>query len=403
MRWLLLISVLFTHNSWSAGEPDRWDLHRAVFSTGDENGEIAVQAEVVDAEFSTQAAPPPPPEDDGNNCNNGVPDVLTEPVRALIADMEAIVSDEMMEEVDAPQSTVNKAIATSKKLVCAEVELFVKAHNLDVAVNCAVNPQIVPPFHLQVVKFPGMVKEKENLEANIAELRMLAAENPTQTFYASKIAKLEKNLSCLMDADTSDFNCRYYLDTRFKEGQAVVQVELQDRSGQWYEFKQSPIDYFSGVPGPKTKQGDMQVPEARFRLTSVNPASKYFSAVHVDYENWNQRSALLDDLNVPVGNKGGDIKIHGHGGSVGCLDMGNRAAPWMAALVDLSLKQGRVPEIDIYPTNMGQAEEVASWPGYQQYEKFWGKLSDRYWAEHGAKVRRDLPRVDQMLKATSPE
>ena len=131
MRWLLLISVLFTHNSWSAGEPDRWDLHRAVFSTGDENGEIAVQAEVVDAEFSTQAAPPPPPEDDANNCNNGVPDVLTEPVRALIADMEAIISDEMMEEVDAPQSTVNKAIATSKKLVCAEVELFVKAHNLD--------------------------------------------------------------------------------------------------------------------------------------------------------------------------------------------------------------------------------------------------------------------------------
>lgn len=316
--------------------------------------------------------------------------------------MEAIVTDEMMEEVDAPQAIVNKALATSKKLVCAEVELFVKAHNLNVAVNCAVNPQIVPPFHLQVVKFPGMVAKKEGLEAEIADLRAEAAANPTQTFYASKIAKLEKNLECLMNADTSNFSCRYYLDTEFKRGQAVVQVELQDRSGQWYEFKQSPIDYFSGLPGPKTKKGDLQVPEARFRLTNVNPASSYFSAVHVDYENWGQRSSLLGDLNVPVPDKGGDIKIHGHGGSVGCLDMGNRAAPWMAALVDLSLKQGRVPQIDIYPTDMEQADEVAGWPGYQRYEKFWNKLSEKYWDQHGAKVRRDLPRVDQILRATSP-
>ncbi len=403
MRWLLLVFTLSSLSAWSEDAPDRWDLHRAVFSAGTEDDQIAVQSEIVDPEFSAQAAPPPPPEDDANNCDNGVPDVLTAPVRALIADMEAIVTDEMMEQKDAPQSTVNKAIATSKKLVCAEVELFVKAHNLDVAVNCAVNPQIVPPFHLQVVKFPGMVKKKEALEADIAALRAEAAENPTQTFYASKIAKLEKNLQCLMAPDTADFNCRYYLDTEFKRGRAVVQVELRDRAGQWYEFKQSPVDYFSGVPGPKTKKGDLQVPEARFRLTSVNPASSYFSAVHVDYENWGQRSSLLGDLNVPVGDKGGDIKIHGHGGSVGCLDMGNRAAPWMAALVDLSLKQGRVPEIDIYPTDMGQADEVASWPGYQPYEKFWGKLSEKYWDQHGAKVRRDLPRVDQLLRATSPE
>jgi hypothetical protein len=403
MRWLLLLCILVPHSAWSEDAPDRWDLHRAVFSAGTEDGEIAVQSEIVDPEFSVQASPPPPTEDDANNCSNSVPDVLTAPVRALIADMEAIVTDEMMEQKDAPQSTVNKAIATSKKLVCAEVELFVKAHNLDVVVNCAVNPQIVPPFHLQVVKFPGMVAKKESLEAEIADLRAEAAANPTQTFYASKIAKLEKNLQCLMTADTSGFNCRYYLDNEFKRGKAVVQVELQDRSGQWFEFKQSPIDYFSGVPGPKTKKGDLQVPEARFRLTSVNPASSYFSAVHVDYENWSNRSALLGDLNVPVPDKGGDIKIHGHGGSVGCLDMGNRAAPWMAALVDLSLKQGRVPEIDIYPTDMEQADEVASWPGYQQYEKFWGKLSDKYWDQHGAKVRRDLPRVDKILRATSPE
>lgn len=403
MRWLLLICVLFTHNTWSAGAADRWDLHRAVFSAAGDEGEIAVQAEIADAEFSAQAAPPPPPEDDANNCNNGVPDVLTAPVRALIADMEAIVSDEMMEEVDAPQSTVNKAIATSKKLVCAEVELFVKAHNLDVAVNCAVNPQIVPPFHLQVVKFPGMVAKKERLEADIEQLRAEVVASPQLTYLASQLRTKEKNLACLMNASTEDFNCRYYLETEFNRGKAVVQVELQDRSGQWYEFKQSPIDYFSGVPGPKTQQGDKQVPEARFKLSSVNPASSYFSAVHVDYENWSNRSALLGDLNTPVSNRGGDIKIHGHGGSVGCLDMGNRAAPWMAALVDLSLKQGRVPEIDIYPTNMGQADEVASWPGYQRYDQFWGRLGDRYWDQHGATVRRDLPRVDQMLKATSPE
>jgi murein L,D-transpeptidase YafK len=401
MRWLLIIYMFVSHSAWSEDTPDRWDIHRAVFSTASEDGEIAVQSDIADEEFSSQVSPPPSAEADVN-CSS-IPDSLTEPVRNLIADMETIVTDELMEKVDAPQALVNKALATSKKLVCAEVELFVKAHDLDVAVNCAVNPQIVPPFHLQVVKFPGMVAKKESLEAEIAELRTQAAANPSQTFYASKIAKLEKNLQCLMSANTSNFSCRYYLESEFQRGKAVVQVELQDRSGQWFEFKQSPIDYFSGVPGPKTAKGDMQVPEARFKLSSVNPASSYFTAVHVDYENWSNRAALLGDLNVPVPNKGGDIKIHGHGGSVGCLDMGNRAAPWMAALVDLSLKQGRVPEIDIYPTNMSHAAEVASWPGYQQYEKFWGRLSEKYWDKHGAKVRRDLPRVEQILRATSPE
>jgi|GEM_PF-4349506 len=403
MRFLPLLALMLSLNAWSQAEPDRWDLHHAIFSTSGDDGEIAVRSEIVDPEFSAQSSPPPPLEDDPNNCNNGVPDVLTEQVRTLIADMETIVTDERMLEIDAPQAIVNRAIDTSKKLVCAEVELYAKTHNLDVAVDCSVNPQIVPPFHLQVVKFPGIVSKKENLEAEIAELQALVASNPTVIVYANQLARKERNLNCIISANIEDFNCRYYLESQFNRGQAVVQVELQDRSGQWYEFKQSPIDFFSGLPGPKTKKGDMQVPEARFRLTSVNPASSYFTNVHVDYENWSQRSALLGDLNVPVDNKGGDIKIHGHGGSVGCLDMGNRAAPWMTALVDLSLKQGRVPEIDIYPTNMGQADEVASWPGYQQYDNFWGELGDRYWDQHGAKVRRDLPRVDQMLRATSPE
>jgi hypothetical protein len=398
---MLLFGLLLSTSAWSINGPDRWDMHGAVFSTESEDGAIAVASEIVGEEFAFQEAAPAPLEAEVN-CS-GIPESLTEPVRSLIADVEAIVTDEMMEEVDAPQPIVNKALATSKKLVCAEVELFVKAHGLNVAVDCTRNPQVVPPFHLQVVKFPGLVAKREQLEAEIVDLRAQVAANPNLTFYASKLAKLERNLQCLMSADTADFNCRYYLDTEFKRGRAVVQVELQDRAGQWYEFKQSPIDYFSGVPGPKTMKGDMQVPEARFKLSSVNPASSYFTAVHVDYENWTNRSALLGDLNEPGINRGGDIKIHGHGGSVGCLDMGNRAAPWMAALVDLSLKQGRVPEIDIYPTNMGDAAEVASWPGYQRFGAFWGKLGDRYWKQHGAKVRRDLPRVEQILNATSPE
>lgn len=433
MRFFVAI-ILLTQSSWAK---DPWDLHRAIFaSQPDRYGPAAAstsgsrtttppvttETATSTASTSTTADPDPGPRDeivvtttaadpnlerdarelDGEpmatgGCLECVPDVLGERLQSLIADVERIVNDDVLRSVDAPQAVVNQALAKSKELVCAEMEMFIRAHKLSAEINCLRVPQIIPPIHMQVIKFPGLAEKRRALEEEIAGYQARLRNNARDFTADSLLRRKTKDLECLVDPDPTKYVCMEFLELNFTT-KAVVQVELQDKSGQWYEFKQMPVDYFSGLPGPKTKQGDYQVPEARYKMTNVNPGSRYFTAVHVDYENWSQRSSLLGDLNVPVGNKGGDIKIHGNGGSVGCLDMGNRGAPWMAAIVDLSLKRGRVPEIDIYPTDMDRGvDEVATWERYQRYDRFWDELKKRYWNGHSVKVRRDLERVDQML------
>jgi hypothetical protein len=337
------------------------------------------------------------------DCNGRHTYPLSETVLKLVQDVEAIVTDEMMEEIDAPQTVVNQAIAKSKDLVCAQMMMFAKTHNLNIDINCMIRPHKIPPIHFQVIKFPGLVEYKEEIEKEIELVKARLAENPKDFSADTKLRKLNREFHCLTENRINeDFNCFYLMETQFKRGGSVVQIEMQDKSGKWYEFNRLPIDYFSGAPGPKTKEGDKQVPESRFKLTNVNPASNYFSAVHINYEGWNSRSDLLGDLNT-TGSKGGQIKMHGHGGSVGCLDMGNRGAPWVSALVDMSLKRNKIPEIDIYPTEMESVDKLSEWPGYEKFGEFWDKVKTRYWDKHGAGVNRSLKRVDEMMSEIRKE
>lgn len=335
------------------------------------------------------------------NAQNTYP--LSETVLKLVKDVEAIVTDELMQEIDAPQTVVNQAIAKSKDLVCAQMMMFAQTHNLSIDINCIVRPHKIPPVHFQVIKFPGLVEYKEEIEREIAKQREILQQNPKDFSADTKLRKLNREYYCLTENRIrEDFNCRYLVETKFSRGGSVVQIEMQDKNGKWYEFNRLPIDYFSGSPGPKTREGDLQVPESRYKLTNVNPASNYFSAVHINYEGWNARSDLLGNLNTP-GRKGGAIKMHGHGGSVGCLDMGNRGAPWVSALVDMSLKRNKIPEIDIYPTDMESVDKLSEWPGYEKFGDFWDKVKSRYWDKHGAGVNRSLKRVDEIMSEIRQE
>ncbi|MBY0516558.1 MAG: hypothetical protein K2P81_06610 [Bacteriovoracaceae bacterium] len=401
---MVILSALLLVFSFSAqaAEPDIYDAYNAIFGVSSESGNIAVQSVPSDPELlqltdgidgQLEAT------DTQSDCFNGVPSPLSDLVKQLVQDVKDIVTDDLMEEVDAPQSVVNKAIAKSKELACAEIMLFVQVNKINADVNCIKRPQVIPPIHMQAIKFPGLAEYKSQIEEQIESYKKQLEQNPQNFTADSKIRSLTKDLNCLVNADFANFNCRYMHEKMFSRGKSSVQIEIQDRSGKWYEYKKLQTDFFSGKPGPKTQKGDLQTPEARFKLNSVNPTSNYFSAVHINYEAWNERNELLGDLNPTGVNKGGDIMLHGHAGSVGCLDMGNRGAPYVTALVDLSLKGGKVPEIDIFPTDMDSGvDEISTWPGYQQNAKFWAELKKRYWEKHGAKVNRSLKSVDEMIE-----
>jgi L,D-transpeptidase catalytic domain len=75
----------------------------------------------------------------------------------------------------------------------------------------------------------------------------------------------------------------------------------------------------SGHNGPKLREGDRQVPEGFYRITSLNPNSSYHLSIKLNYPNaFDQQHADEEGRD----RLGGDIFIHGKAASIGCLAMG---------------------------------------------------------------------------------
>ncbi|MBB6048257.1 L,D-transpeptidase family protein [Armatimonas rosea] len=95
----------------------------------------------------------------------------------------------------------------------------------------------------------------------------------------------------------------------------------------------------SGSPGVKRRQGDRQVPEGFYKLTALNPSSRFHLSFRVDYPN-------KDDLahaTVPREQLGGDIYVHGNCVSIGCLALGDASIEELFPLVaTVGLKNSRI-------------------------------------------------------------
>jgi hypothetical protein len=93
--------------------------------------------------------------------------------------------------------------------------------------------------------------------------------------------------------------------------------------GLWKFIHRFPVLAASGTTGPKLRQGDKQVPEGIYRISYLNPNSRYHVSLRVDYPNaFDRQMAALDGRR----DLGGDIMIHGKAASVGCLAVGDEAA-----------------------------------------------------------------------------
>jgi murein L,D-transpeptidase YafK len=78
----------------------------------------------------------------------------------------------------------------------------------------------------------------------------------------------------------------------------------------------------SGGPGPKARTGDGQVPEGLYRVTTLNPWSRFHLSLRVDYPNASDRAR---NPGVPVSALGGEIFVHGDCVTIGCVPLGDEA------------------------------------------------------------------------------
>jgi murein L,D-transpeptidase YafK len=77
---------------------------------------------------------------------------------------------------------------------------------------------------------------------------------------------------------------------------------------------------YSGYLGPKSRQGDQQIPEGVYKIDLLNPNSKYYLSMRINYPNdLDKKRGEQYNIN----NMGGDIYIHGSNKTVGCIPIGN--------------------------------------------------------------------------------
>jgi hypothetical protein len=97
----------------------------------------------------------------------------------------------------------------------------------------------------------------------------------------------------------------------------LVAFKQERRLEAWADgrlLKSYPILAASGGPGIKRREGDLQVPEGIYRLTTLNPQSRFHLSVRVDYPDAEDRAQ---------GCTGSDIYVHGGAASIGCIAIGN--------------------------------------------------------------------------------
>ncbi len=199
--------------------------------------------------------------------------------------------------------------------------------------------------------------------------------------------------------------------TQWQHGSAILELYLEDSAGVLHLFKRMPVREISGVPGPKTTEGDLQVPEGVFTLGSPRSNSQFFMEMPVGY---NPRG---------LPGMGGSIEMHGSGVSVGCIDLGNAQVSQVAALVYAARQKGRASTLLIEPFDLADgvpadrllsrmsvqtqqlwASRLARNPDYSDaadLASFWSRLKAQETQFLSAVDSRSTP-VDSLIRINCP-
>jgi murein L,D-transpeptidase YafK len=159
---------------------------------------------------------------------------------------------------------------------------------------------------------------------------------------AQTIALMEQN-------DTSP-SAPVLIRTYKKE--AEFEIWKMRTDGRYALLKTYPMCRWSGQLGPKTREGDRQVPEGFYPITpgQMNPNSNYYLSFNVGYPNAYDRA---------YGRTGGTIMVHGACSSAGCFSMTDAQIAEIYAIAREAFNGGqREIQMQSYPFHM-TAENLA--------------------------------------------
>ena len=137
-----------------------------------------------------------------------------------------------------------------------------------------------------------------------------------------------------------------------------------------------PVLGLSGTPGPKRREGDLQVPEGFYRVDRFNPRSRFYLSLGLDYPNASDRRLAPDP-----GRPGADIFLHGGEQSRGCLALGDDAmVPLYLAALDTVGFGGHAVTVHLFPCQMDTSawiDTLAPWHAANpSLYSFWQTLAE---------------------------
>ncbi len=94
------------------------------------------------------------------------------------------------------------------------------------------------------------------------------------------------------------------------------------KENHWKKITEYPMTGFSGMLGPKLQEGDCQIPEGVYMMENLNPESKFYLSIRINYPNAFDLERAKEDGRT---HSGSDIYIHGKSQTSGCIPVGDEA------------------------------------------------------------------------------
>lgn len=106
----------------------------------------------------------------------------------------------------------------------------------------------------------------------------------------------------------------------FKLEQTVELWALKEKA--WKKITEYPMTAYSGMLGPKLQEDDGQIPEGVYQMQNLNPQSKFYLSIRINYPNEFDLARAKEDGRT---HSGSDIYVHGKDQTVGCIPVGDIA------------------------------------------------------------------------------
>lgn len=215
-------------------------------------------------------------------------------------------------------------------------------------------------FLVFCILFPFYMLSSDFLSNQLTHKRVVAAKE-----------KYDASLSQLFKDNKLNYPSKYLYLRIFKK-EKLVEVWASDNSV-YTLIKTYPFTASSGKPGPKVREGDLQIPEGFYQISHFNPVSNFHLSFKINYPN-------QADLkrNVAEKNPGSDIFIHGKSVTVGCVPIGDKNIAelyWLCAKV---YQNNAIIPVHIFPCKMNDSNLHNLYQEYPVNVSFWKSIQPMY-------------------------